>query len=213
MNLVRSIIVPHTMARETAQNTNSKKNLAEAVAVLESMAGRCICEPGLKVGKKPLPPMSANAPPAPNASPNPSAQYAMELTLRLVMTLATTVPTFFMRLKPTSSMAKPACMNMTMQAVTATQTVSAATPAAWVAVLSSARTAIGSSAARTERTPAIQSTVLRFKSDFFRSPVDVDNRSPPRCNAIRETAACQASRALIGLKTCSGYEPSRLPLV
>ena len=54
----------------------------------------------------------------------------MELTLRLVTTLATTVPTFFMRLKPTSSIAKPACMNITRQAATITQTVSAAMPAA-----------------------------------------------------------------------------------
>src|SRR5438309_9852407 len=78
--------------------------------------------------------MSANHPPAPNAKPKPTAQYAIELTLRLVTTLATTVPTFFMRLKPTSSIAKPACMNMTRQPVTITQTVSAATPAAWVEI-------------------------------------------------------------------------------
>src|SRR5947209_13315134 len=147
MNLVRSIIVPHTIASDTAQKTNSKNHFADAVAVLASMAGRLSCEPGLKVGKKPLPPMSANHPPAPNAKPKPTAQYAIELTLRLVTTLATTVPTFFIRLKPTSSIANPACMNITRQPVTMTQAVSAATPAAWVAVLSSAITAAGSRAA------------------------------------------------------------------
>ena len=47
---------------------------------------------------------------------------------------ATTVPTFFMRAKPTSSMAKPACMNSTKHAATTTHTVSAAIPAAWPAV-------------------------------------------------------------------------------
>ncbi len=40
MNLVRSIIVPQTMAKETAQNTNSKNHLAAAGAVLPAMAGR-----------------------------------------------------------------------------------------------------------------------------------------------------------------------------
>ena len=100
MNFVRSIIVPHTIASDTAQKTNSKKNFAEAGAVLAAMAGRFSCEPGLKVGKKPLPPMKAKIPPAPKANPKPTAQYAIELTLRLVTTLATTVPTFFMRLKP-----------------------------------------------------------------------------------------------------------------
>src|SRR5438874_2947937 len=72
----------------------------------------------------------------------------MEATLRLVMTLATTVPTFFIRENPTSSIAKPACMNRTSTAATTTQTVSAPTPAAMVAVLSSsAKAASGTRAA------------------------------------------------------------------
>src|SRR6267142_6938665 len=147
MNFVRSSIVPQTMARETAQNTNSKNHFAAAGVVLHAIAGRSIVEPGLKVGKKPLPPMKAKAPPAQKARPKPPAQYAIELTLRLVMTLATTVPTFFIRLKPTSSIAKPACMNRTKQAATITHTVSAATPAAEVAVVSSANAATGAKAA------------------------------------------------------------------
>src|ERR1700682_2114129 len=152
MNFVRSSIVPHTIARETAQNTNSKNHFAAAGAVLAAIAGRSIVEPGLKVGKKPLPPRTAKMPPAPKAKPNPTAQYEMELTLKLVMTLATTVPTFFIRLKPTSSIANPACMNMTKQAATITQTVSAATPAAWVAV--------GSSAARAATGVRAESTAI-----------------------------------------------------
>ena len=74
MNLVRSIMVPHTIASETAQKTNSKNHLAEAGAVLNEIAGRSSVEPGLKVGKNPLPPMMANRPPAPNANPKPTAQ-------------------------------------------------------------------------------------------------------------------------------------------
>ncbi len=69
-----------------------------------------------------------------------------------------------MRLKPTSSIAKPACMNMTKQAAVMTQTVSAATPAAWVAVGSSARTAIGSKAPTPATPAAMVSTHLRFLS-------------------------------------------------
>src|SRR6266480_1584358 len=138
MNFVRSIIVPHTMARDTAQNTNSKNHFAAAGAALNPIAGRSIVDPGLNVGKNPLPPMTAKMPPAPKANPKPTAQYEIELTLRLVTTLATTVPTFFIRLNPTSSIAKPACMNITKHAATMIQTVSAATPAAWVAVGSSA---------------------------------------------------------------------------
>src|ERR1700730_7635666 len=174
MNFVRSIIVPHTMASETAQKTNSKNHFAAAVAVLALMAGRSSCEPGLNVGKKPLPPMKANQTPGPNARPGPTAQYAMELTLRLVTTLATTVPTFFMRLNPTSSIANPACMNMTRQPVTITQTVSAATPAAWVAVGSSAATASGMSAPRSANPTAIMSNGLRFLSAVLRSALGID---------------------------------------
>src|SRR6266516_730174 len=169
MNLVRSSIVPHTIASDTAQKTNSKNHLAAAGAVLAAMAGRLSCDPGLKVGKKPLPPITAKMPPAPNANPNPTAQYAMELTLRLVMTLATTVPTFFMRLKPTSSIAKPACMKRTKQPATITQTVSAATAAAEVAVVSSARAVTGARAASAAPRPDKRSKRRRRNSAFMSS--------------------------------------------
>ena len=74
MNFVRSSMVPHTIASETAQKTNSKNHLPAAGTVLAAIAGRFIEEPGLNVGKKPLPPMMANAPPAPNATPKPTPQ-------------------------------------------------------------------------------------------------------------------------------------------
>src|ERR1017187_5848 len=140
MNLVRSSIVPHTIASETAQKTNSKKNLAAAGAVEPTRAGRFIVDPGWNEGAKPLKPIRLLVKPvaAPNAKAKPQTQYTIELMLRLTMTLATTVPTFFMRVKPTSSMAKPACMNIARSAATITQTVSAATPAADVAVVSDA---------------------------------------------------------------------------
>src|SRR6202022_4848653 len=97
MNLVRSIIVPQTMARDTAQKTNWNIHLADAGTVLAAMAGRSRVDPGLKVGAKPLKPMigKSHLAAAPKASPKPTNQYTIEATLKLVITLATTVPTFF----------------------------------------------------------------------------------------------------------------------
>src|ERR1700676_5077091 len=102
-------IGPPTIASDTAQKTNSKKNFAAAGAVEAASAGRFIVEPGWNDGAKPLKPMRllTNPDAAANAKGNPPSQYIIELMLRLTMTFATTVPTFFMRVKPTSSMAKP----------------------------------------------------------------------------------------------------------
>src|ERR1700716_3901180 len=163
MNLVRSIMVPQTMASDTAQKTNWNIHFADAGTVLAAMAGRSRLEPGLKVGAKPLNPMIGNShlAEAPKARANPIAQYTIEAVLKFVITLATTVPTFFMRLKPTSSMAKPACMNMTKTAATTTHTVSAPPPAACVAVLSSAASVCrGVMANRTATTQASRSLSL-----------------------------------------------------
>src|SRR5438128_4203114 len=126
MNLVRSSMVPHTNASDTAQKTNSKHHLAAAGAVEKLSAGRSIVEPGWKDGANPVKPMmlKRKALAAPNAMANPTSQYMIEAMLRLTMILATIVPTFFMRAKPTSSMAKPACMNSTRHAATITHTVS-----------------------------------------------------------------------------------------
>ncbi len=164
MNLARSIIVPDTMASDTAQNTNWNHHLADAGTVLAAIAGRSSFEPGENVGMKPLNPTTGKSQvaAAPNASAKPIAQYAIEATPKFVMTLATMVPTFFMRLKPTSSMAKPACMNITSTAATITQTVSAPTPAAAVAVVSpsAARTWSGSAVASAAITTAVSSLCL-----------------------------------------------------
>src|SRR5881397_4046039 len=206
MNLVRSSIVPHTIASETAQKTNSKNHLAAAGAWLPEIAGRSRVEPGLKVGKKPLPPMTAKIPPAPNAKPNPTAQKEMELTLRLVRTLATTVPTFFMRLKPTSSMAKPACMNMTKQAATTTQTVSAATPA-WPAVGSSAaRAATGVRAASSAVETANR---RRFRSSDLGN--DVTSRALMPLSVGRASLAQKRADAPNLRRACRGLRTRGLP--
>src|SRR5487761_1413466 len=164
MNLVRSSIVPHTMARDTAQKTNSKKNLAAAGTVDAAFStGTSIADPGWNAGAKPVAPMMllVNPVAAPKAKANPQIQYTIELMLRLTMILATTVPTFFMRVKPTSSMAKPACMNSTSSAATTTQMVSAATPAACVAVASAACAESGIVASAAAPAPAILMRVRR----------------------------------------------------
>src|SRR3989440_12813712 len=169
MNLARSIIVPETMASETAQKTNWNHHLAAAGTVLAAMAGRSILEPGLNVGMKPLKPMIGNSQlaVAPKASANPTAQYTIEATLKFVITLATIVPTFFMRLKPTSSIAKPACMNMTKTAATTTQTVSAPTPAACVAVLSaSAASAVRGNTANSAAMPEARASLCFIRETY-----------------------------------------------
>jgi hypothetical protein len=137
-NLVRSSIVPETIAIDTAQKTNSKNHFAAAGTVEPSSDGVSMCEPGRNWGRNPVWPMiwPRNPSAKPKAMAKPQSQYMIDETLRLTSTLATTVPTFFIREKPTSSMAKPACMKSTRTAATMTHTVSAATPAAWVAVLS-----------------------------------------------------------------------------
>src|SRR2546428_3017804 len=71
-------------------------------------------------------------------------------------------------------MGKPACMNITSQPVTITQTVSAATPAACVAVLSSAATARGITPARNAKPAAIKNNGLRFDSAILRSELGID---------------------------------------
>jgi hypothetical protein len=64
-------------------------------------------------------------------------------------------------------MAKPACMNITKQAATITQTVSAATPAAEVAVVSSAAKAeTGTRAASKASAGATTTAIERQESDL-----------------------------------------------
>src|SRR5438874_13499292 len=105
-----------------------------------------------------------------------------------------------MRLKPTSSIAKPACMNMTKHAATMTQTVSAATPAAEVAVVSSARTAIGTTAA----SRAIAAEMLntnRLLMSAFRNSLTAGNYATsvvvPQGAAGSRTALCHQLRWVI----------------
>ena len=63
-------MVPHTIASETAQNTNWKKNLAGTVAAEKLIAGNR----SLFVVPRKVPCVPANQPAPPNASAKPTAQ-------------------------------------------------------------------------------------------------------------------------------------------
>ena len=67
---MRSIVVPHTIASDTAQNTNWKKNLAGTTACENSIAGNAL---GSVVPRN-VPSVPANQPVPPKASANPTAQ-------------------------------------------------------------------------------------------------------------------------------------------
>src|SRR2546421_5072801 len=71
--------------------------------------------------KKPCVPAIAPAPP--NASANPQAQYASDAIEKFMRIFATPEPAFFIREKPISRKANPACMNITSTPATITQVV------------------------------------------------------------------------------------------
>src|SRR5215212_7260835 len=124
-NLVRSSMVPHTMANETAQKATWNRNLAESgTCVHESPAYTSLTCPAGTARNQPSVPTSAL--PVPKASANPKAQNNNAAIARLTRIFATTLPTFFIREKPTSSIANPACMNNTRQAAMITHIVSIA---------------------------------------------------------------------------------------
>ena len=64
--------------------------------------------------------------PVPKVMAKPTAQNSRAAMARLTRIFATTLPTFFIREKPTSSIANPACMNSTSTAAMITHIVSIA---------------------------------------------------------------------------------------
>src|SRR4051812_6271062 len=117
---MRSSVVPHTMASETAQKTNWKNHFASIVASDRPMTGKACCGSPNARRKKPSVPMMWPRPP-PKAKAKPTAQYMIPAIEKFVTILAMTVPAFFARENPISRNAKPACMNMTRQPATITQ--------------------------------------------------------------------------------------------
>src|SRR5918911_4796461 len=121
---MRSRVVPQTIASETAQNTNWKNRSAPGLmstAPRSGMSFAALAASWPTFRNQPCVPAMAPAPP--KASANPTAQYASELIEKLSRIFATPAPAFFMREKPISSSANPACMNITRTPATITQVV------------------------------------------------------------------------------------------
>ena len=89
---------------------------------------------------QPLEPMKSL--PVPKANEKPTAQNIRNEIDRLMRIFPITAPAFFMRERPTSSIAKPACMNRTRTAATTTQTWLVAN-ATSLTVGSAAKAAVG----------------------------------------------------------------------
>src|SRR3954465_12750621 len=116
-NLIRSSVVPHTMASETAQKTNWKNHFDSTVASEKPMIGKAVDGAPKSFRKNPCGPRIF---PDPKGKAKPTAQYMSAAIEKFVRIFATTVPAFLPREKPISKNAKPACMNMTRQAATIT---------------------------------------------------------------------------------------------
>src|SRR5215210_8156982 len=94
-NLIRSSVVPQTIARDTAAKANWKNHFEPIVASENAIAGASIDAGWLR--KKPSVPENQPVVPTvlppspPNAIAKPTAQYAIAAIERLAITLATIV--------------------------------------------------------------------------------------------------------------------------
>src|SRR5918998_5541068 len=120
-NFMRSSVVPHTIASETAQNMNWN-SMKAAVEPPTVPATRPVEMFSPKLKKRASSPISQPAPP--KAIPNPTAHQAIVAIEKFARIFTTPWPTFWPSEKPISSRAKPACMNMTRTVATITQVVS-----------------------------------------------------------------------------------------
>ena len=124
--MIRSSVVPQTIARETAQNANWKKNFASMVASESDITGKSGRNPAsLTTGPRSVrknPPSWPMKPPSGplNANANPTAHQQRAAIEKFVRIFAITVPAFLALEKPISRNAKPACMKNTKQAATIT---------------------------------------------------------------------------------------------
>src|ERR671916_963428 len=152
-------MVPHTIARETAQKATWNRNLAESGTwVQERPAYTSLTWPAGTARNQPCVPKMAL--PVPKVIANPTAQNSRAAMARLIRIFATTLPTFFILEKPTSSMANPACMKSTRQAATMTHTVSIASERS-ATVGPSCASARAGSASTSSRMVVVNNTSLR----------------------------------------------------
>ncbi len=118
---MRSSVVPHTIASETAQNMNWN-SMNAAVEPPTVPATRPVETFSPKLKKRASSPISQPAPP--KAMPKPIAHQAIVAIEKFARIFTTPWPTFLPREKPISSSAKPACMNMTRTVATTIQVTS-----------------------------------------------------------------------------------------
>src|SRR5512132_3392380 len=135
---MRSSVVPHTMASETAQKTNWKNHFDSMVASERPMIGKAFCGSPKSRRKNPVSPMTWPVAP-PKANAKPTAQYKIAAIEKFVRILATTVPAFLPREKPISRKAKPACMNITKQPAMITHSELIATESGRTPLLAASR--------------------------------------------------------------------------
>ena len=118
MNFVRSSIAPKTIASDTAAKTTWKKKVASKFVLL--YASEAKSSPVLLLSmNQPLEPDEVVA--GAEADREADRPEHEEVIDRLMRIFPITAPAFFMRDSPTSSIAKPACMNRTRIAATTIQ--------------------------------------------------------------------------------------------
>src|SRR5215213_3954667 len=161
---MRSSVVPHTIASETAQKTNWKNHFDSTVASEKPMTVKASAGSPKSCRNQPVLPHRSPVPP--NASAKPTAQYASPAIEKFISTFATTVPAFLPREKPISRNANPACMNITSTPATITHielipTESGSLPAPAASNVSADAT-VGSSMMATSAITLAQMIVVRF---------------------------------------------------
>src|SRR5829696_5682458 len=160
---MRSSVVPHTIARETAQKTNWKNHFDSTVASEKPITVNASAGSPKPCRNQPVLPHKSPVPP--NASAKPTAQYASAAIEKFIRTFATTVPAFLPREKPISRNANPACMNITSTAATITHIElipTEFTSVIPVASNESADATVGSSMVATSAITLAQMIVVRF---------------------------------------------------
>ena len=123
---MRSSVEPQTIASETAQKTNWKKNFASTVTLKMPMTGNAVERVAevaqQEAGAADEAGQAARAPCRRRARSRRSTSMIAAIE-KFVRIFATIVPAFFCREKPISRSMNPACMNITTMPATITHIV------------------------------------------------------------------------------------------
>src|SRR3954469_19769588 len=197
---MRSSVVPHTMASETAQNTNWKNHFASIVASDRPMIGHAFCGSPKSRRKNPCVPITWPIGP-PNANAKPTAQYRSPAIEKFVRIFAITVPAFLARENPISRNAKPACMNITKQPATITQIELIPTESGMPFLLPTA--SIRSARGRDMQPPWLDVLMVDFGC-----PSDIGQRSEMQAGVFAPRSKTAAYAAIRGVSH-AGQVPAR----